>query len=363
MTTISVDSFKRGGRAYLELIDAPVMQSCVDMIRSCLVPAKGRHFVAGDYANIEGRVLAWLANETWKLRAFRDYDAGLGPDLYKVAAAGIYAVDISAIDGKKRQVGKVSELALGYEGGVAAFVSMAKVYGLRLDSLAALLPGLSESAPHNRALADQFYPVFGLRLGMPKDAWLACEIIKRSWRDKHPNTQAFWAGIVEAASLAARHPGQTVGFSVLRFKKVGAFLFCRLPSGRSLAYPKPHFRKVKAPWKDKNGNDVWQEQLFFEAEDNVTKKWCPKSYYGGLGTENAVQAIARDILTFAMVGLDADPRFDLVLSVHDELVAEADGPPTEESAEVFRKVMVKQPGWSEGLPIAVEAWAGMRYRK
>jgi hypothetical protein len=81
-------------------------------VRGSLVAAKGKKLVIADLSNIEGRVLAWLANEAWKIEAFKAYDRGEGPDLYKVTAGRILGKDPADITKEERQsLGKVPELA------------------------------------------------------------------------------------------------------------------------------------------------------------------------------------------------------------------------------------------------------------
>ncbi len=107
-------------------------------LRGIIVAGPNRKLVTSDLKNIEGRIIAWVAGEEWKLDAFAAYDAGTGPDLYKVAYGRAFNIDPDSIsdDDQRRQIGKVMELALQYYGGVGAFCSMAETYGVRLDELA-----------------------------------------------------------------------------------------------------------------------------------------------------------------------------------------------------------------------------------
>ena len=87
-----------------------VMGVTSNLIRGCIVAPPGRKLCVADLSNIEGRGLAELAGEEWKLRAFAAFDAGTGADLYKLAYARSFNVDPATATGQKRQIGKVMEL-------------------------------------------------------------------------------------------------------------------------------------------------------------------------------------------------------------------------------------------------------------
>ncbi|MDH2999297.1 hypothetical protein A1D23_04155 [Chelonobacter oris] len=106
-------------------------------LRGGIVAPEGKKLVVSDLSNIEGRMLVWLAGETWKVRAFREFDNGSGYDLYKMAYAKSFRISPEAVTKEQRQIGKVMELGLGYGGGVGAFLNFARVYNLDLDELAA----------------------------------------------------------------------------------------------------------------------------------------------------------------------------------------------------------------------------------
>jgi hypothetical protein len=99
-------------------------------------------------------------------------------------------------------------------------------------------------------------------------------------------------------------------------------------------------------------------------KDNAAGKWVDCRYgqgaYGGLWTENIVQAISRDLLATAMQRLEA-AGYHIVLHVHDEIVAEA--PIEFGSIEEFQRLITTLPDWAAGLPIAAKVRNGERFSK
>ena len=307
---------------------------------------------AADFANIEGRVLAWLTGESWKLDAFRSYDAGTGPDLYKLAFSRTFGKPIDAVTKDDRQIGKVEELALGYQGGPGAFRAMQSSYGVDIGAeydtvVAAASPGIVEQAL-------DAWDTYGKKSRMAERDWIAAEIVKRAWRAEHPATVQFWADIEEAAVRAVQSPGATLILGKLKFRVSGSFLFMQLPSKRTLCYPYPRVEQKTTPWGTK------KDLVTFFGQDTVTRKWGRTSTYGGKLTENAVQAIARDLLAEALLRLD-DHNVETVLHVHDEAVFYADDNVT--SCDSVCRIMEELPDWATGLPVVAEGWIGERYRK
>jgi DNA polymerase len=95
--------------------------------------------------------------------------------------------------------------------------------------------------------------------------------------------------------------------------------------------------------------------------DPYTKKWCRHDTYGGMIVENITQAVARDLMAEAMLRAHEGDTYDVVLSVHDELIAEADE--GEGDVREFEDLMAGLPDWAEGCPVTAEGWSGGRYKK
>jgi DNA polymerase len=324
-----------------------VMELASSAIRSCIVAPPGKKLVVADLSNIEGRDQAWLANEEWKLQAFREFDEGIGPDLYKLAYSKSFGTTPDKVTKDQRQVGKVQELALGYEGGVGAFATFAGVYGINLDELA---DKVLENAPRELVNAADNYFSFVIkekrpRYGLSDDAFVACDVLKRAWREAHPNITSYWAQLKNAVIRAMNHRGSTVVTLGLKITST-SWLRIVLPSGRSLVYPSPK---------------LVDGAVTYMGVDQFTRKWTRISTHGGKLFENLCQAVARDVMAANMPRIEA-AGYQIVLTVHDEIIAEAPDQP-EFNADHLASLLATNPDWAPDMPLAAAGFETYRYRK
>lgn len=300
-----------------DILFCDVSEMCAFAVRGCLVAADGHKLVIADLSNIEGRVLAWLAGEQWKIEAFKAYDRGEGPDLYKVTAGRILGKDPADVTKGERQTqGKVPELAGGYGGGLGAYRTMG---------------GETFNAMDDEAIMAIVY----------------------AWRGAHPATKRLWYDVEGAVRAALQSPDES--FDVRGFLRMDTklgpdgvrYLRIRLPSGRFLCYRNMH--------KDDSGS------LLYEGTNQYTRKWeLLETYYGKL-VENIVQAVARDVFMAGLIRAEL-AGYPVVLRVHDELVCEVPDDPTF-THEALAKMMATNPSWAIGLPLAAAGFEAHRYRK
>ena len=293
-----------------DLLFDNVSELCSSAVRGCLVAPMGRKLVVADLSNIEGRVLAWLAGEEWKIKAFYNFDRGMGHDLYKITAGRILNKYPGDITKEERQLqGKVPELAGGYGGSVGAYRKMGG-------------------------------PVFD---AMDDDAILT---IVHAWRRQHPATVALWYDVERAAKAVIAEPDTVREVRGLRFDMQDGWLRIRLPSGRYLSYP----------------NVTLEDgQIWYDGICQFTKQWKRLDTYYGKLVENIVQAIARDIFMGGMLRAE-EGGYPVCVRVHDELICETPDLPTFTVA-ALSAIMTRGETWATGLPLAAAGHEMHRYAK
>lgn len=295
---------RQGNYDSLSLLYESVPNVLSELIRTAFVPKEGMKFIVSDFSAIEARVIAWLAGEKWRQEVFKN-----GGDIYCASASQMFGVPVEkhGVNGHLRQKGKISELALGYGGSVGA-----------LKAMGALNMGLTEA---------ELQPLVA------------------SWRDSNPAITKLWWDVDRAVKDCIKQRSKTETHGI-KFEYKSGFLFIHLLSGRKLAYVKPQIGE----------NRFGGESVTYEGV-GATKKWERMESYGPKFVENIVQAMARDILCFAMDNLR---QYDIVGSVHDEVIIEVEPATT---VEEINEIMAHAPTWAEGLLLNADGYECMFYKK
>ena len=274
------------------------------LIRTAFIPCENNKFIVADFSAIEARVIAWLAGEKWRQDVFAE-----GGDIYCASASQMFKVPVEkhGVNGHLRQKGKIAELALGYGGSVGA-----------LKAMGAIEMGIPE---------EELQPLVNM------------------WRQSNPKIVQLWWAVDEAVMDAVKNKTVTKTHGIT-FSCRNGMLFITLPSGRSLAYVKP-----------KIGENKFGGQCITYEGVGSTKKWERIDSYGPKFVENIVQAIARDILCFAMQTLQ---NCSIVMHIHDEIVIEAN---EGVSLKAICEQMAQIPPWANGLQLRAEGYECEFYKK
>jgi hypothetical protein len=302
---------KEGDAASLEMLFDNLPQVFSELIRTAIIAPEGKTLIVADFSAIEARVIAWVAGENWKLQAFKD-----GKDLYCSTASAMFGVPVEkhGVNGDLRQKGKIAELACGYGGSVGA-----------LKAFGAVEMGLKESE---------------------------LDSIVQSWRSANPNIVKLWWAVGNAALTLIKHRcGVLVIGHKLKMSYQQDKLLIQLPSGRLLVYPEASIGE----------NKFGGETMTYKGLNSVTHQWEYIDTYGPRLVENIVQAIARDLLTEAILRIQKNPDCQIVAHVHDEIIIEAD--PDKVTLDDMVKAMCELPEWGEGLILNAAGFTNPYYMK
>lgn len=364
--------------------DIDPMKVAGSCIRGCLVATTGCDLIFPDYSGIEDRVNAWFFDEEWVLEAYRKYDKIIpgkfdkkgeplreGRHLYSQTVCRAFGIDINTFSDEdpRRQQGKVMRLAMGYEGGVSAFVTMAETYQVNLNELATtVLPLLPEDALSHAEWMHANHPCAEVRSGeISVDVETACNGLKFLYRQNHPRIKQGWKDMKEAAEKAVEFkgtvfwiPNKRIGFRVETYK--GRDWLCmRLPSGRKIKYFKPRWipPKIAERWINNELVEYTVPGEFrYFGQETYTRQWGELSTYGGKLTENADQGYSSDILRGALVrGVAAGHR--ICGHEHDKAIFEI--PKGTVSVNELKEIMLQDV--PPGLPMTVDGKFTSRYGK
>lgn len=305
--TLARDIVKDGDFEMLDMTFGNVPNVLSELIRTVLIPKPNHRFIVADFSAIEARVLSWLAGEQWRLDTFRN-----GGDIYCASASQMFRVPVEkhGVNGHLRQKGKISELACGYGGSVGALKNMGAV-----------------------------------EMGVPEDE---LQGLINDWRNANPHIVKLWTEVGNAAMKAIKEK-TIVSLGKLVFMYERGILFIRLPSGRRLSYIKPRI-----------GTNRFGGDSITYMGVGASKKWERLETFGGKLVENIVQAIARDLLSSAMMNV-ANAGYDIVFHVHDEIIAEV--PDGQGSVDEMCMLMSINPDWADGIPLSADGYECEYYRK
>jgi DNA polymerase len=264
----------------------------------------------GDLAQIEARGVAWLADDHDQLNLFRAKG-----DPYCAMASVIYGREVTKKNKDERFMGKQAELGCGYGLGPKGFIRMLdEIYDVQIEE----------------DFAKRVVAAYRRRHPKIVDLWdrlgkgFVYAVAKKVERVRV--TRNIWMGVVTVGGVP--------------------YAYIELPSGRRLYYPKPELDSTpRGPC------------VKFFGKDRYSGGWAFVRTYGGKVCENVTQAFSRDVIAGGILRVDA-AGFPIVMTVHDEIVAEATG-----SLEEFKRLIEICPPWAPGLPIEVDVFQTIRYRK
>lgn len=299
---------KAGEYDEVEFLFDSIPDTLSQLIRTAFIPSEGNRFIVADFHAIEAVVLAYLANEGWRLEVFKTHGK-----IYEASASQMFHVPMVSIKkgSPMRQKGKIAELALGYGGSVGALQSMDKSKSIPEDEL----PGLV-----------------------------------KSWRNANPNITKFWWDCDKAAKKAIRERTTVTLHHGIKFIYDPGVLFIELPSGRRLSYIRP---KIEPGPYDK---DI----ITYEGMQQTSRQWTTLETYGPKLVENIVQAFARDCLAETMFNV-SKAGFNIVMHVHDELVL--DVPKDKSSVKEICNIFAEPITWAPGLPLTADGYECSYYMK
>lgn len=273
-------------------------------LRLSILAAPGHQMAVADSGQIEARVNAWLWDQTDLLDAFRDER-----DVYSEFATDVYGRLITKADKNDRHVGKVCVLGLGYQMGAPK---------LQMTLAKGALGGPKIALPLEEV--HRIVGVYRRKNHKIANGWKTCA----EWIEHMADERA----------TPIRYKCLTIGHE-----------YIELPNGMRLKYP---------DLKKATGDKGWDEWSYQSGD-------MRKKIYGGLLTENLVQALARIIVATQMLWIDR--KYPVVMTTHDECVTHPKTKDAQKCYDFMEKCMTTAPDWCPDIPLAAEGGWAENYSK
>jgi hypothetical protein len=311
-----VDAWRASHVAQLGINEPVTLTDCFrSVVRSVFIPTPGKVLVGADFAQIEARGAAWLAEDLPALDAFYASDAGTGPDIYCLMAGEIFKRTVTKKDKPERHLGKQSELGA--------------IYGMS-----------GHRFGENNAAALERAGVSG-------------QVVIDAWRHKHRATVRYWK-LIDWAMKNAIITGKPCKALRIVFTCENRLMRVLLPSGRTLQYHNPQV----VPSRKFEGATEVQYDNYRKGEG----EYAVMHLHGAKMFENIVQAICRDLLAEKLVECE-NVGLPVVMHTHDEVNTECDEPDAEDVARWLEERMATPPAWAKGFPMKGEPSIMHRYGK
>jgi DNA polymerase len=314
-------------RESLEMIYGNVFDLLASTIRPAAQAPEGYMLADADLNAIENRVLGWMSGCTKILDVFKS-----GRDPYIDFATMIYDMPYDVLWHEYKVQGKSARRTIAKPGVLGC--------GYMLSA--------GEQRVNRQTGEIEATGLLGYAWGMhvkhftQEQAKLSVDTFRREFHE----VKTYWYGIEKAAKRCIR-TGRPVsygeGYAKITFDRLGPFLRMILPSGRALHYVRPRLEMVKAPWGD------MKETITYEGL-NDRKQWARMSTHPGKLTENADQAISRDLLAHG-IKLAMWRGLDVRLHVHDQIITLSKEDKSKDELAELIDCMETPPPWAPDLPL------------
>ena len=289
-----------GGDDKINLQNLPSRGANANKLKQSIIAPTGYKIIDADSAQIEARVLAWLAGQADLVQGFANKE-----DVYKKMASAIYGVAEDQINKDQRFVGKTTILGAGYGMGALKFQAQLKTFGFDIE--------LAEA----RRIIEIYRKTN--------------DDIVQLWQDAQTS-------LIRMVNGEGMNLGMPSGVLTIKPKMAGIWL----PSGLMMRYDGLEF-----------------EQGEKGVEFSYATRRGRTRIYGGKVIENVCQAVARCIIAEQMLRIAK--RYKVVLTVHDAIACVVRDEEVNEATQFVEECMRWTPDWAQGLPLNCESGSGDNY--